>query len=46
MKRRGVLMLSAAMLACLLSACGGKITAVSLPEQQYYHHGRQHCKQW
>lgn len=33
MKRRGVLMLSAAMLACLLSACGVKITAVSLPEQ-------------
>ena len=33
MKRRWVLMLSAAMLACLLSACGVKITAVSLPEQ-------------
>lgn len=33
MKRRGILMLSAAMLACLLSACGVKITAVSLPEQ-------------
>lgn len=33
MKRRGILMVSAAMLACLLSACGVKITAVSLPEQ-------------
>lgn len=33
MKRRGVLMVSAAMLGCLLSACGVKITAVSLPEQ-------------